>query len=344
MVSKRSDDARAGTGLTDGHGQRVVVGGGCGLFGSYLVPVIVRTGARVTVVDNLDGGDRAALDPVRDDVTLVEADLRDRATCDAVLRDCDLFVNLAATASGIGFSRTHHGQMLIDNVLCGLVPLQSAQRNGVRHVVTISTSCVYPDDAPVPTPELDAFIGEPEHVNEGYGWAKRIQELACRYVAQEHGLRTTILRPFNLYGGNYPWRSSERAHVIPSLVKRVLDGEDPLIVWGSGEQRRNFLHGADAAEVAWRVITSGADGPVNIGYEEDTRIADLVTLVCEVTGRHPRVIFDTSRPDGQARKSADSTRLRALTGNYTPRISLRAGIEDMVGWYHRAFPNPPRLA
>ena len=289
------------------------------------------------MVDNLANGHVSALDPVRNEVTIVEADLRDRAVCDEQLHGRDLFINLAATASGVGFSRTHHGEMLVDNVVCGLLPLQAAARHDVPRVVMTSTSCVYPDEAPVPTPELDPFTGWPESVNEGYGWAKRMQELASRYFAAEHGTGILVLRPFNLYGANYPWRSAERAHVIPSLVKRVLDGEDPLVVWGSGEQRRHFLHGSDAAELATRVIENGAEGAVNLGYEEDTRIADLVALVCDVTGRRPQIVFDRSKPDGQARKSANATRLRALTGGYQPRMSLRAGIEEMVTWYHRTF-------
>lgn len=313
--------------------KRVLVGGGCGFFGSYLVPRLVREGACVTVVDNLVNGERSTLDPVRDSVSFVEADLRDRSASERVLQGAECFINLAGTASGVGFSRYHHGEMLVDNILCGLVPLQAAVVQRVPHVVLISSSCVYPADAPVPTPELDAFTGEPEDVNEGYGWAKRIHELAGGYFAAEHGIRMTVIRPFNMYGANYPWRSTEKAHVIPALVKRILDGEDPLVVWGSGEQRRNFLHGSDAAEAALRVIASGAEGPVNLGYEEDTRIADLVTLICDVTGRRPEVIFDRARPDGTPRKAADATRLRTLTGGFAPRITLRAGIEEMVEWY-----------
>jgi nucleoside-diphosphate-sugar epimerase len=316
---------------------RILVGGGCGFVGSYLVPVLVARGAGVTVVDNLQNGTLAALAGVHDRVRFVEGDLGDRATCDAVLAGQDLFVNLAARASGVGFSRTHHGEMLVDNVLCGLVPLDAARRAGVPRVVVISTSCVYPDDVPVPTPELDAFTGWPERVNEGYGWAKRIQELAANYYAVEYGMPVTIVRPFNLYGANYPWRSVETAHVIPSLVKRVLDGEDPVVVWGSGEQRRNFLHGRDGAELLARIVESGFTGAVNLGYEEDVRIADLVALICDVAGRRPRVVFDTSRPDGQARKSADASRLREVTGGYVPRVSLRQGIEEMVEWYGRTF-------
>jgi nucleoside-diphosphate-sugar epimerase len=316
---------------------RVLVGGGCGFLGSYLVPRLVRAGARVTVVDNLESGETSALEPIQADLTFIRADLRERSVCDEMLPGHDLFINLAAKASGVGFSSTHHGEMLVHNVLCGLVPLEAAARHDVPHVVMTSTSCIYPDDAPIPTPELDPFVGQPEQINEGYGWAKRVQELAAGYFAREHGMKITVLRPFNLYGAKYPWRSTEKAHVIPALVKRVLDGEDPLIVWGSGEQRRNFLHGDDAAEVMTRVIASGAEGPVNIGYEEDTRIADLVALICDVTGRHPRIVFDRARPDGQARKSADATRLRALTGNYEPLVSLRQGIEEMVEWYARTF-------
>lgn len=319
------------------HGRRVLVGGGCGFFGSYLVPALVAAGARVRVADNMENGSRQALAPVAGEVEIVEADLRDRGACDRVMAGQELFVNLAAKASGIGFSRTHHAEMLADNLLCGIVPLQAAQRHGVPHVVTTSSSCVYSDDAPVPTPELDAFAGAPEQVNQGYGWAKRVQELASGYFARDYGMRVTILRPLNLYGGNYPWHSMERAHVIPSLVKRVLDGEDPLVVWGSGEQRRNFLHGSDAAELTLRLVARGVEGPVNIGYEESTRIADLVDLICDVTGRRPRVVFDRSKPDGVPIKSANATKLRALTDGYVPRISLREGIEEMVEWYARRF-------
>jgi nucleoside-diphosphate-sugar epimerase len=322
-------------------GKHVVVGGGCGFLGSYLVPALADLGARLVVVDNLEGGDAAV---AAGRASLVHADLRERATSDAVLPGCEVFINLAATASGVGFSRAHHGEMFLDNALCGLVPLQAAARHRVPHVVVTSSSCVYPDDAPVPTPEMDAFAGSPEDVNQGYGWGKRMQELAARYLASEAGMLITILRPFNLYGANYPWRSLERAHVIPALVKRMLDGEDPLVVWGTGNQRRNFLHGRDAAEVILRVIARCVAEPVNIGYEDDVRIADLVSLIGDVTGRRPAVVFDRSRPDGAPRKAADATRLRALTDNYAPRVSLREGIEEMVDWYGRTFAPPPPQA
>jgi nucleoside-diphosphate-sugar epimerase len=323
-------------------GRPVLVGGGCGLIGSSVVPQLVRAGARVTVVDTFEGGDPANLASAGDEIRIVQGDLRDRAGCRKWLAGQDLFVNLAARASGVGYSRKHHATMLIDNLLSALTPLEAARDVGVPHTVVISSSCVYDDAAPVPTPEIDAFLGKPEHVNEGYGWAKRIEELAASYMRMESAMTVTVLRPFNIYGGNYFWRSADDAHVIPSVVKRVLDGEDPLIVWGSGTQRRNFLHSVDAAYVMLKVIESGATGPVNIGYEHDTAIADLVSVVCEITGRSPKVVFDRSKPDGQARKASDASLLRSLTGGYAPRVSLSDGIADMIRWYERRFPPAAR--
>src|ERR1035438_856843 len=128
--------------------------------------------------------------------------------------------------------------MLVYNLQCTLNLLEAARAARVRHYMTVSSSCVYPDDAVCPTPELPVFTGLPESVNQGYGWAKRIQELATTYYANEYGLDASILRPFNPYGENYHWRTAETAHVVPALVKRIMDGEDPLRVWGSGRQRR----------------------------------------------------------------------------------------------------------
>jgi nucleoside-diphosphate-sugar epimerase len=319
-------------------GKRVAVGGGCGFLGSYLVPELVRLGARVTVVDNLENGYLENLATVSSEIEMVTADLRERPVCDRVTRGQDVFLNLAAKAFGMEYSRTHHAEMLVDNLMAGLLPLAAACHNHVGRFMVVSSSCVYPDDVEVPTAEGTGFVGSPEIVNEGYGWAKRMQEQAATYYARDHGMQITVVRPFNMYGGNYRWKAAEKAHVVPTLVKRVLDGEDPLVVWGSGQQRRNLLHGRDAAHVILKVVERSTDArPVNIGYEDDTPIAELVDVICEVTGRRPRVIFDRAKPEGAFRKCADATRLRSLTGGYEPRVSLREGIADMVTWYQRSF-------
>jgi nucleoside-diphosphate-sugar epimerase len=319
-------------------GKKVLVGGGCGFLGSYLTPELVNAGARVTVVDNLTNGSTEHLDAVKDQIEFVEADLREPAVCDRLTKNQDVVLNLAAKAFGMEYSRAHNGEMLVYNLLCTLTALEAARKNGVERFLVVSSSCVYPDEAPIPTPELDAFTGMPESVNEGYGWAKRIQELAGSYYAQDYGMKVTIVRPFNPYGGNYRWGSEDKAHVIPALVKRVMDGEDPLVVWGSGKQRRNFLHASDAVRLIMKIVEKDAIAtPVNIGYDDDVSIADLVDLICEVVGVSPKIEFDTGKPEGRFRKCAHAGRLRNITEGYQPKVSLREGIAEMAEWYKRSF-------
>ena len=319
-------------------GKRTLVGGGCGFLGSYLVPQLVEAGAIVTVVDNLDNGYINNLDPVADEVEFIEADLRDPAVCNRVTVGKDVVINLAAKAFGMDYSRSHNGEMLVYNLLCTLTLLEAARQSDVERYVIISSSCVYPDDAPIPTPELDVFTGMPESVNEGYGWAKRIQELAGMYYARDYGMKVTIVRPFNPYGANYRWGSEDKAHVIPALVKRIMDGNDPVVVWGSGQQRRNFLHASDATRLIMKIVEKDVIAtPVNVGYSEDTSIAELVGLICEVANVSPKIVYDTSKPEGRFRKGAEAIRLREVTDGYVPRVSLREGIAEMVEWYRRSF-------
>jgi nucleoside-diphosphate-sugar epimerase len=258
--------------------------------------------------------------------------------CDRVSYGKDAVLNLAARAFGIEYSQTRNGEMLVYNLLCTLNMIEAARKMNVGRLLIVSSSCAYPDDAPIPTPELDVFTGTPERANEGYGWAKRIQELAGSYYAHDYDAKITIARLFNIYGANYRWGGEEKAHVIPTLIKRVMGGEDPLIVWGSGKQRRNFLHANDAARLILLVMELNTMAtPVNIGYEDEVSIAELVDMICEVSGRAPKVIFDASKPEGRFRKSADATRLRHMTGHYRPQVSLREGIEEMIDWYKKTF-------
>lgn len=324
-------------------GKRVMVGGGSGFLGSYLTPQLVEEGARVTVVDNFENSTAESLGAIKDQIEFVEADLRDASVCERVTRGQDVVLNLAAKAYGMEYSRAHNGEMLVYNLMCTLNALEAARQNGVERVLIVSSSCVYPDEAQIPTPELDTFTGMPESVNEGYGWAKRIQELAGTYYARDYQMKVSIVRPFNPYGGNYRWGSEDKAHVIPALVKRVMDGEDPLIVWGSGNQRRNFLHAKDATRLIMKVVERDAVAtPVNIGYDDDVSIGDLVHLICDVAGVSPKIVFDTSKPEGRFRKCADATRLRDITDGYQPQVTLREGIAEMIGWYERTFGAPAR--
>ncbi len=317
--------------------RRVLVTGGCGFLGSYLVEELVTAGAQVSVADNLETGTVENLSTVGEKVEFVCGDLRDSRFCEEVSAGFDVVINLAGRAYGLEYSMAHHGEMLYHNTVIQLQMLEAARINGVKRFLVVSSSCVYPDDAPIPTPELDAMIRLPEKVNEGYGWAKRIGELQARYYHEEYGMEIAVCRPFNPYGGRYRW-AGEKSHVIPTLIKKVLDGHNPLVVWGSGRQRRNFLHARDTARLMMMVTEHfPCAQPINIGYDDDISIAELVQLICEMAAKHPEVVFDTSKPEGRFRKCADATLLEKIAPDYQPQIDLKQGIEEMIGWYFRTF-------
>ena len=320
-------------------GKRVLVTGGAGFVGSYLVEQLVRLSAQVRVVDSLVKGRLENLHSVANDIEFIRDDLRDRSVCDRVTKGVDVVMNLAGIAYGIEFSYSHHGEMLTSNTLIALNVLESARKNDVQRFLVVSSSCVYPDDVVVPTPEIEVTTGTPEKANEGYGWAKRVAELQAMYYAREYGMNIAIVRPFNACGGRYIWEEKS-AHVVPSLVKKVMDGDDPVVVWGSGDQRRDFLHAKDFARGMVLVTEHCAVAdPVNIGLDNDISIRELVEMICVAAGKRPKIIFDSSKPEGRFRKSADPTKLYRIAGGFHPEVSLEEIIEEMIEWYARNFRN-----
>jgi nucleoside-diphosphate-sugar epimerase len=307
-------------------------------MGPYVVESLQEAGASVTVVDNLESGLRENIEPLLADIEWIERDLKRIETCRSAAKGQDDVLHLAGRTHGVGYSDEHHGEMLYHNTVSQLNMLEAAREAGVEQYLAVSSSCVYPDDVERPTPEVPTMQGAPEEDNQGYGWAKRVGELQAQYYHSEYDIDVAVARPFNIYGDYYQWRGPQNSHVIPALVKRVMDGEDPLTVWGSGDQRRNFLHARDAANLMLLVTEHASDPePVNIGFEETTTIAELVDIIADVSGKAPAIEFDPSKPEGAFEKSADSTRLRAVTGGYEPQVDLETGIADMIEWYERTF-------
>lgn len=314
-------------------GKRVLVTGGAGFIGSYLVDLLVAEQASVHVVDNLERGRLENLRSCWEQIVFIQGDLLDPVICREVTAGKGVVMNLAAKVTGIEYNRYHHGDMFTSNILINTNVLEAARLNGVKRYLAVSTACIYPPDSKVPTPESEGSRGSPEPTNEGYGWAKRMAEQQAIYYAQEYSMEIAIARPFNAYGPR-DYFDEATSHVIPALIRRVLDGDDPVVVWGSGNQTRAFVHGLDVARGMMLLAEKYPAGhPVNIGHDKEISIRELVMLILRLTGKKSNVVFDTSRPDGYPRRAADVTKLRTVTGGFVPSISLEEGIAQTIEWY-----------
>ncbi|HLF69333.1 MAG TPA: NAD-dependent epimerase/dehydratase family protein [Actinomycetota bacterium] len=313
-------------------GKKVCVTGGAGFIGSYLTELLVSDGAIVTVADNLSRGSLARLSAVATDIRLVDADLGTAEGALAATQGQDVVLNLAAKVTGIEYNRHHHADMFTANMRIASSVIEAAVANRVDRFLVVSTACIYPHDAGVPTAETEGDRGTPEPTNEGYGWAKRMAERLGRYHSAESGISVAICRPFNAYGPRDHW-DEQTSHVIPALIKRVMDGEDPVIVWGSGNQTRAFLHARDAAR-GMKLIAEKATSadPINIGHDDEVSIRDLAQTIVGIASSGAEIRFDTSKPDGYPRRASDVTRLREVTG-WVPDTPLGSGIEEMVAEY-----------
>lgn len=319
---------------------KVTITGGAGLIGSYLADELAAVGAHVVVIDDFSKGLRSNLSGCASHIEIREGDLEDPGFSSESLADAEVVFHLASRAYGIGYAQGHHLETVAHNerITNNLVAALAVHRP--KHLVVTSSSCVYRDDGPDTVAEVQVFEGEPEMANWGYGWAKRFLEQKCVILSRETGIPVTIVRPFNIYGERYRWVGAY-SQAIPMLVKRILDGEDPVVVWGSGRQRRTYIHAHDCARIMKRLAEIGhTDGPINIGLEETVSIRELAELICKVSGRNPSIGFDITKPEGRFIKSADASRLRAVLGDFPiVTVDLEEGLRRMLGWYRTTFSN-----
>jgi UDP-glucose 4-epimerase len=317
--------------------RKVVVTGAAGLVGSHLCDLLIEQGSFVLGVDDFSKGTPERLKHLEGKIEILKGDLCNSKVADRAFQNQEVVMHLASRAYGIAYSQDHHEEMLQFNRKLNSTVIEAARTQKIERICVVSSSCVYPDDAPSPTPELPVMTGEPEKSNYGYGWAKRHLEIEAENLAKTSATKVAIVRPFNAYSGRYKWEGTY-SHVIPSLIKRIMDGEDPLEVWGTGRQARNFLHAIDFARCFMAVTEHYAEAdPVNVGYEDTITVSDLTKLICELAGKSPKIIFDPSKPEGRMVKSADSTKLRRVTGGIEPTIDFKTGMSEMMDWYHRVF-------
>jgi GDP-L-fucose synthase len=298
---------------------RVLVTGGGGFLGSHLVERLEADGHDV-VAPRSSAYDLTSMD----DATR----LFDEAAAELVF-------HLAAEVGGIGANRANPGRYWFANLAMGANVLEQSRLHETPKLVIVGTVCAYPKFAPVPFSEDDLWDGFPEETNAPYGVAKKAVLVGAQAYREQYGLDAIFLLPTNLYGPRDNF-DLETSHVIPALIRKMVESDDEVVLWGDGSPTREFLYVDDCVE-GLVLAAERYDGsePVNLGAAREISIRDLAELIADVTGFRGAVTWDTEQPNGQPRRSVDGSRARELFG-FEPRTPLRDGIERTVAWYRSA--------
>jgi GDP-L-fucose synthase len=308
--------------MTNLRDKRIIVTGGGGFLGSFVV-----VGLR----------DRGCVDNVYVPRSK-QWDLRDRDHIARLLREQkpDVIIHLAATVGGISANRDNPGKFFYDNAIMGIQVIEHARLHKVGKFVALGTICAYPKFTPVPFAESDLWNGYPEETNAPYGLAKKMMLVQAQAYREQYGFNAIFLLPVNLYGPRDNF-DPESSHVIPALIRKCLEARDEgrseITLWGDGTPTREFLYAPDAAE-GILLAAEKYDGPepVNLGTNCEIRIRDLAELIARETRFKGRIVWDTTKPNGQPRRCVDTRRAKELFG-FEARTSLEQGLRETIAWY-----------
>src|SRR6266576_308923 len=299
---------------------KIFVAGHRGLVGSAIIRRLENEG-----FDNLPKRDRSELD-LADEEAVQHFFAQENP---------GVVIFAAAKVGGIKANNDYPVEFLLENLRIQNNIMHSAHESGVRKLLFLGSSCIYPKFAPQPIPETALLSGPLEPTNEAYAIAKIAGIKLCQAYCREYGANFISAMPTYLYWPNYNF-DLESSHVLAALIRKAhetrMRNDQRLIVWGTGKPRREFLHVDDLAS-ACLLLLEKYDSPdiVNVGYGEDISIRELAELICEVLGFDGELAWDTSKPDGTPRKLLDVSKLRAL--GWKPAISLRDGIARTYQWF-----------
>lgn len=301
--------------------KKVIVTGGAGFLGKYVVEKLKEIGCVDIFVPKIE-----------------EYDLRNLGTIVKMYRvaKANIVIHLAAVVGGIGANRENPGSFFYDNLIMGVQLMEEARKSSIEKFVALGTICAYPKYTPVPFKEKDLWNGYPEETNAPYGLAKKMLLVQSQAYRQQYGFNSIFLLPVNLYGpgDNYDPKSS---HVIPALIRKFYEAKvnnlDEVVVWGTGKATREFLYVEDCAE-AIVLATERYDksDPVNVGAGFEISIKDLAERIRQIIGFKGRIVWDTTKPDGQPRRCLDVLKAQKWFG-FIAETSFESGLKKTIDWY-----------
>jgi GDP-L-fucose synthase len=301
--------------------KRIIVTGGSGFLGSYVVERLRGMGCREVFVPR-----QREFDLIR--INAVERLFDEQRP--------DVLIHLAATVGGIGANRANPGRFFYENAIMGIQLIEAARRHGTEKTVVLGTICAYPKFTPVPFQEAELWNGYPEETNAPYGLAKKMLLVQTQSYRQQYGMNAIFLLPVNLYGprDNFDLQSS---HVIPALIRKCAEAVDQnrpeITLWGDGSPTREFLFVEDAAEgIVAAAERYDKPEPVNLCSGMEISIRDLADKVSKLVGFRGRISWDVAQPNGQPRRCVDVTRAEQEFG-FRARTSFDDGLQRTVAWY-----------
>jgi len=305
--------------------KRILVTGGTGLIGRPLVEMLIEKGAKVRIV-SLDDPERA--DP---NAEFLRLNLLDLNNCLKACDGMDYVFHLAGIKGSPKMCMQKPASFFVPTILFNTNMMEAARQCGVERYLFTSTIGVY---APAEVFHEDSVWKTfPSHHDRFAGWAKRMGELQADAYRIENGWENiAIVRPANVYGP-YDNFDPENAMVIPSLIKRALDGENPLVVWGDGSPIRDFIHARDVARGMLMVFGKMPGEPVNLGSGEGVSIREIVDVITSNMNPKPEIVWDTSKPSGDHKRLMDMSRAKSL--GFEPAVSLEEGILEVMEWYKK---------
>ncbi|HEY3311118.1 MAG TPA: GDP-L-fucose synthase [Anaerolineales bacterium] len=308
-------------------GKRVVVTGGAGFLGSFVIRKLKDHGATDIIIPRIENYNLVD----RDDIRRMYKD-----TLQGLDPQNLVVIHLAAHVGGIGANREHPAEFFYDNLMMGVELMHQAWQNGVGKFTAIGTVCAYPKFTPVPFKEENLWMGYPEETNAPYGLAKKMMLVQSQSYREQYGYNSIFLLPVNLYGpgDNFNLASS---HVIPALIRKSIEarerGDKEMVAWGDGSPTREFLYVEDAAEgIVTATEKYNSSEPVNLGSGFEISIKNLTEMIIRLTGFEGKLTWDTTKPNGQPRRGLDVNRAKEYFG-WQARVPFETGMQRTIEWF-----------